>query len=411
MVSARLAAVLGSALAAGLALITISACDVVLGLPDRHFDPHVACDGGGCVCAPGFADCDQKPDNGCEADLTRLATCGACGHDCRNGTCVMAACACDTGFADCDQKPENGCEVELAKDVANCGACGHDCLGGVCEAGVCQPVVMGKFVMPQSFALSGSSLYVGVCQTPSLFQIPVAGGTAVPAAISSACPFLMSIVGSTLYWGSDTDIYATQLGAVTAPTKLVPNSNSVLFFAASATQIYWYSFDNTTMTQALMRAPTAGGPAVVIAPGAQVNCIVTDAARGYWADTAGIHSVPHDDTTVTLIEPPSALSALALAVDASNLYIGDTSQVKRRPLAGGAAKQLATASFVDAITVDADHVYWADSQNGDLSKVPIAGGSAKVLATGQTFDMGMQLYVDGQAVYWLADMQVRKVAK
>ncbi|MEI8254928.1 MAG: fibrinogen-like YCDxxxxGGGW domain-containing protein [Deltaproteobacteria bacterium] len=101
------------------------------------------------ACAPGFADCDGDPSNGCEMDTgSSVANCGSCGHACHYASgaaiCVAGACglsACDTGQADCDGDPGNGCETALLVSVAHCGACGHACsLAGAtaaCAAGVC----------------------------------------------------------------------------------------------------------------------------------------------------------------------------------------------------------------------------------------------------------------------------------
>jgi hypothetical protein len=407
----RLVTGLATALVAGLSLLAFGACDLVLGLPDRHFDPHVDCTGGDCVCAAGYADCDAKPDNGCEADLGSAADCGGCGHVCDNGACTAGACGCDQDFSDCDGKPQNGCEVSLLTDVDNCGACGHACLGGACQDGACQPIVVGKFVMPQSLGLAQGSLYVGSCEKPAIAKIPVGGGAVTTAVSSTHCVFLMSIVGDTIYWADDTDVYASPLAAPATPKHLVPNSNSELFFAASPSHVYWYSFDTVAMTQALMRVPTAGGPPENVAPDAQVNDLITDATHAYWADQGGVHSIPHAGGASKVLYTNSVLDVLAIGVDADSLYIGDTQGVRRQPLAGGAPTMLADASFVDAIAVDATHVYWADQGDGSLAKVPRGGGATTVVATGQTFDMGMRLFVDDQAVYWIADQQVRKVAK
>ena len=95
--------------------------------------------GCGVACAPGFADCNNNPADGCEI-LTERDTnnCGVCGRVCNTpnatpaclngGACMVAAC--NPGFADCDGIPQNGCEVDLTKDVNNCGACGNVCPGG-----------------------------------------------------------------------------------------------------------------------------------------------------------------------------------------------------------------------------------------------------------------------------------------
>ena len=57
--------------------------------------------------------------------------------DCLDGACAITAC---TGkFDDCDKKPENGCEVNLTSDAEHCGSCGnacispYTCLGSKCK--------------------------------------------------------------------------------------------------------------------------------------------------------------------------------------------------------------------------------------------------------------------------------------
>ena len=147
-------------------------------------------------CKDGFWDCDQKPENGCEVDLTSdpshcgdcakacesnpnsSAQCvaGVCGDVCDNGwtdcdpavagcethtdadakhcgdctnacvsgdnagaTCSQGQCGlhCKTGFADCDQDPLTGCEVDVFNDPDHCGTCGLACQDTQCIQGAC----------------------------------------------------------------------------------------------------------------------------------------------------------------------------------------------------------------------------------------------------------------------------------
>jgi hypothetical protein len=86
-------------------------------------------------CMPGKSgDCDNLAQNGCETNLmTDPAACGSCGTSCTNAhgstNCVSGACTpvCATDYADCDGNPVNGCETDIATDAANCGGCGMTC--------------------------------------------------------------------------------------------------------------------------------------------------------------------------------------------------------------------------------------------------------------------------------------------
>ncbi len=89
-------------------------------------------------CKPGWYDCNQRQEDGCESDLTDRFNCGNCGNLCHfplaqsicadpeNGVCEMGACI--SGFEDCDQNPKNGCETAILSDLLNCGVCQRQCL-------------------------------------------------------------------------------------------------------------------------------------------------------------------------------------------------------------------------------------------------------------------------------------------
>lgn len=94
-------------------------------------------------------DCDGDPNNGCEAALeTSIVNCGMCGNECsfghakascEAGVCKMGICA--PGYADCDNDPTNGCEANLNSDPRRCGTCATVCPRDqgppVCKNGVC----------------------------------------------------------------------------------------------------------------------------------------------------------------------------------------------------------------------------------------------------------------------------------
>jgi hypothetical protein len=88
------------------------------------------------MCLDAFTDCNGRPDDGCEVDLTTdLANCGACSKACgaiahgkpacKAGMCAVGSC--DAGFADCNNSPGDGCETNLNTDLRNCSLCGKVC--------------------------------------------------------------------------------------------------------------------------------------------------------------------------------------------------------------------------------------------------------------------------------------------
>jgi hypothetical protein len=79
-----------------------------------------------------------------QQDSLNCGVCGnACGRaanvtaaSCSTGRCIITQCA--PGWADCDGVPANGCERNIATDSLNCGACGNKCpVGTTCSDGKC----------------------------------------------------------------------------------------------------------------------------------------------------------------------------------------------------------------------------------------------------------------------------------
>jgi len=132
-------------------------CGACAAKPCPTLNGAAYCSDGQCglTCAENFADCDEKPGNGCEKDVSRdISNCGGCGKACtasagktawcRKGQCGETVCA--AGRGDCNGDPDddaahNGCETDLKTDLDSCGACGTTCgiSGGEaqCTAGVC----------------------------------------------------------------------------------------------------------------------------------------------------------------------------------------------------------------------------------------------------------------------------------
>jgi hypothetical protein len=123
------------------------ACDNACPAGDRMV---AICGGGVCStrCEDGFGDCNGDAGDGCEIDLeSEMAHCGACDNACPEPANALAVCAegscglgqCVPGFANCDEQADNGCEVDTNTDAAHCGACGQACDNGqICANGACE---------------------------------------------------------------------------------------------------------------------------------------------------------------------------------------------------------------------------------------------------------------------------------
>ncbi len=120
-------------------------------------------------CDAGYADCDGDCANGCETSVSAdPCNCGGCGIDCdaapwvtgaRCGGCACVITACAPGHADCDRIPSNGCETDIARDTHACGQCRQKCLDRqVCRDGAC--------VFPAGQTLTCNGGYVDALYDP-----------------------------------------------------------------------------------------------------------------------------------------------------------------------------------------------------------------------------------------------------
>jgi len=150
---------------------------------------RASCLAGNCTieaCDVGWANCDGQEANGCETDVAGgTENCGECGHVCslanaQEVVCEAGSCrlvACNPGFQDCDQVGDNGCETNTAADPMNCGSCSNVCppSGGTpacvqghctvtsCDPGLgdCEPDIPGC-----ETDLSTSTSHCGFCHNP-----------------------------------------------------------------------------------------------------------------------------------------------------------------------------------------------------------------------------------------------------
>jgi hypothetical protein len=106
------------------------------------FASDVKCVAGACTpvsCRPGRADCNGKPEDGCETDLSAPETCGSCSVQCT----TEPLCATIDGIARCVSTCPAGQSqcgrtcVDLATSATNCGQCGRVCDGSATADPVC----------------------------------------------------------------------------------------------------------------------------------------------------------------------------------------------------------------------------------------------------------------------------------
>lgn len=107
---------------------------------DRRSNPYCQCPKGKTLCDGTCTDLDTDPFH-----------CGACGFNCSHAVtgldtshamplCTYGSCGatCYPGWSDCNDDLEDGCETFVNADPRHCGACGNACMPGqACAGGQC----------------------------------------------------------------------------------------------------------------------------------------------------------------------------------------------------------------------------------------------------------------------------------
>ena len=147
---------------------------------------RASCDSGWGSCENNPAQCETSTDSDpyhC-GDCTTMCTGGinAAPH-CEGGHCTFH---CSPGFSDCNQSTDDGCEINTDSDPAHCGACGIDCKGLGCSHGTCTCASS-----TQTATMAPLDLYIMMDQSGSMDLLT---GTKVSkwAAISAAIKGFLS---------------------------------------------------------------------------------------------------------------------------------------------------------------------------------------------------------------------------
>jgi hypothetical protein len=433
--------------------------------------------GTGGMCAADFADCNNDSSDGCEADLTTPATCGACDHACSSpanaaslcdqGTCSFA---CNLNFDDCDKQGDNGCEADLT-NPATCGACNNPCVApansdATCDGGTCGSVCKPGFVdcdedpsngcelegssgqcpvltlksgldFPNTVVLDATSVYWVNSGTPankyhdgSLMKMPLNGGSVTVLASNQDTPKGLAINATHVYWTTE-NRDANRVGTIRSipldggtVTVLASDQASPQTIALDNQSIYWTNAGTpTTYTDgSLVKMPIEGGPVTLLSTNqAKALGLALDAERVYWTTSIGgaVRSMKLDGSdylehvtgqlspqglvvsgtdlfwsevgagflwTLSLAsnDPPKTLvnnASFLLAVDADFVYSGHyqpgsgTGAVSRTKRDGSEITTISKQAYPYAMAVNSKHVYWSNQGTlqpgtGSINRAP-----------------------------------------
>jgi serine/threonine protein kinase len=388
------------------------------------------CSGGQCsVVSCGqthHRDCNKDALDGCEIDVeSDTKNCGECGRVCESaGTkrtgCVNSSCqvVCDKGFGDCDQKPESGCETQLTTDPKHCGRCGFVCSDGRCEAGLCTPKLLAKLSSVEHLTAAAGRVAFWDREKKEIHTLVGAGA---PTTFQAASDVSAIALGKdVVIWSADKPaaVWAAPLagadggapkqlsGALPKPSPLVTN--------AANTHVTWWGLP------AGMGGPLAKPRTLITAP---LDASVLSGVPAANDCKQSVAAFAGDESGQICCTPAGPLVAMdcregnckqrryavkcaeRIRVDPSFIYWTQDVRIMVLDRVSGKPRQIVKhGKPTRSLAFDADYVYWLEGEpDADLLRVkkPALVGAApqpELLAKKQPG--ATQLAVDDKGIYW-----------
>jgi len=360
----------------------------------------------------------------------------------------------DAGASDTrppDAAPDAGCTANIATSSDNCGACGHSCGGGMCMMGVCQATTVAGVTGATSISVDATQIYFTT--GTKVLACPKSGCVVAPFQIDDMgmagySTWAVNVANGNLFFMSaptqagteHDDLFACPLAGCPSPPPIVGMAMpyGVNYLANAGDDVYW-SDDQAKKT--FQRACQANAPTTMcgntvavlnesIAPHLLAGSAGTEF---YFVDAAGLQKCPYagcpgtppvpTPTVLTTMVPTGVVAYGGLLW----LQFGDTMHTLNgairtcTPIDCDAMLPknfIANRDPISGLTVDAQGVYWLEDSN--IYFCPRTGcvGGARLLAGGlvPTANPGFNAHpivTDDAFVYWIQDAAgtVMRIAK
>lgn len=328
-------------------------CAAAGGAPCQLANAHPECVGGACAiarCVEGWADCDNNPSNGCEANLSDPDTCGSC-----TTTCAQPQYCSAQGCVDTCSFPNQLCGrscVNPATSVQHCGTCDNACSPNAYEVAECSAASCESTTCIPGSAECGDQgcLPTGLCGRDSC-----CGGLLGCTADPCSCP-----EGWELHAGVCRDVRRdTRYCGCAAGSSCSPCDDAELCWGGEC------------VDQAPWIADLGGEPQDILHVG----------GRLYWSMGDSVWSVDASAESPTPEVFAESRVPKDLATDGQYLYWSDDvpGLIVRKALAGGDVETIASEAAT-GLSVDATHVYWI--RGNFVVRAPKAGGTVETVFDG-----------------------------
>lgn len=376
-------------------LMTLFACNALIGTRDLTYDPEADLEDGG----------------------------GDTSHPVGNDGMSTVDAPLDTGACP---------GADLTQDGHNCGVCGHDCLGGACMGSKCQPVkVYADTVQTYAIAVDTKNLYFSDINAGDIYVLPkdAAAGSKPTKIATTTDPIIYDIVpddaGAIFFsWGSSGNggklesIFEDggarrNLMATDAAVARGVDVNSVnVYFALTDIdpEQVGYVARNATNAKPTLLSNNEPGADNLIVSGNNV----------YWGgeNNTAVRFCNSDPTGCAAVKPANFVAGLnaseALGANTKNVFISGYDILYQAAKGSTTAAPIAqNQPQVFSIAADDKDIYWIDLgtndvsfNNGSIRHCPIdSNGSAQcTVVDGEiimnTDGLPRRMVMDAKAVYW-----------
>jgi hypothetical protein len=327
------------------------------------------------------------------------------------------------------------CTADLNNDKNNCGACGHDCSNGSCNAGVCTLIASGgandKLIAPYGLFVNRGTVYVAEGGKGAISSCTTTG-CAVPIRLKTYANTAIEPIAITgndafLYWsnvydgagGPGLSIVRTPFDggastAITIPGVPKPATDIGGLSLGAKGLIVGYENSPPKFIEKPGDAPPSAAQ-LAFPSGQSSETVVAHGTGMYWTDGGAIYhcdSLPCSNRT--LVRDGNGI-VISLAVTDTYLYflgsyedilfqckhddLGNCVQIRTnvppaRALAANAGNIYVATWNPDAVAAD------AGTPTGSIMRCAEANcaGTWKAIATG--FGTPQVMVIDGPSVYW-----------
>jgi hypothetical protein len=186
---------------------------------------------------------------------------------------------------------------------------------------------------PSNIVMDATDVYVA-SQGGWIGVVSKTGGS-MSTFVTSAGARIAGIDDANLYWASAGGVHGSPTATINATSKSSAQTTQLASFdgytrafALDAANLYFTTYDPSTLVEALSKMSKTGGPITTLATGVRGGIVLAVDDRAAYTDIqGGIFAVPLSGGVPTPTPAVTLIEVLSLAQDDAHLYVGSVEEV------------------------------------------------------------------------------------